>query len=145
MRDAANEIYSARIVDASIEKLYQAFENPLHLKNWWGPEGFTNTIHEFNLTPGGVWRLTMHGPEKGNYENVSLFKTVIPQKRITWTRLTQPFFDMEVGFKDISGNKSEIYFKMIFNTAEESNKMKKFVIPKNEENFNRLEKTLSTM
>lgn len=36
----------------------------MHLKNWWGPDGFTNTFHEFNLRPNGKWILTMHGPEK---------------------------------------------------------------------------------
>ena len=32
--------------------------NPLHLQNWWGPEGFTNTFHEFDLKPEGRWILT---------------------------------------------------------------------------------------
>ena len=39
-----------------------------------GTGGFTNTIHLFDLRPGGRWVLTMHGPEKGNYENESILK-----------------------------------------------------------------------
>ncbi|MGE5943693.1 MAG: SRPBCC family protein [Flavobacteriales bacterium] len=140
-----NEIYSSRALNAPLELVYQAFANPHHLKNWWGPEGFTNTIHEFDLQPGGKWLLTMHGPEKGNYENASVFKTVEPHKLVAWTRLSQPLFDMEVAFEALNPNKAKISFRMIFDTVEACNKMKPFVVPKNEENFDRLERELSSM
>ena len=92
------EIYSTRILNESIDKVYQAFADPLQLKNQWGPEGFTNTIHEFDLQVGGKWILTMHGPEKVNYENSSVFTKLEPQRLVAWTRKSQPLFDMEVGF-----------------------------------------------
>ena len=139
------EILSSRIINSPVEMVYQAFENPNHLKNWWGPEGFTNTIHEFDLRVGGNWILTMHGPEKGNYENSSVFKTVLPNKLVGWERKSQPLFDMEIAFEKLEENKTQISFKMIFSTAEECEKMRKFVEPKNEENFNRLEREIKTM
>lgn len=136
------EIYSSRIVNASLEKTYQAFANPMHLKNWWGPDGFTNSFHEFDLRPNGKWTLTMHGPEKGHYENESVFKTVEPLRLISWTRISKPIFDMEVGFEKRSDSTTTISFRMIFETAEECDKIKAFAMPKNEENFDRLEKEL---
>lgn len=136
------EIYSSRILNAPLEIVYQAFANPEYLKKWWGPEGFTNTIHEFDLRPNGKWILTMHGPEKGNYENSSVFKSVEPLKLISWKRLSQPLFDMEVSFEAISDTKSKIAFRMIFETVEACEKIKRFAGPKNEENFDRLEKEL---
>ena len=140
--NSENEIYSSRELNAPLESVYQAFANPLHLKKWWGPEGFTNTIHEFDLQPEGKWIMTMHGPEKGNYENSSVFKTVVPNKLIIWTRVSKPLFEMEVEFEQLSNSKSKISFRMIFNSVEEFNKMKDFVVPKNEENFDRLEREL---
>lgn len=136
------EIFSTRVLNASLEIAYQAFANPMHLQRWWGPDGFTNTFHEFDLRPGGKWILTMHGPEKGNYENSSIFKLVEPHKLITWTRVSQPHFDMEVEFKKLNDFKTSISFKMIFDTAEECDKIKRFAGPKNEENFDRLEREL---
>jgi uncharacterized protein YndB with AHSA1/START domain len=141
----SNQIYSSRILNSPIEIVYEAFANPDHLKVWWGPNGFTNTIHEFDLKPGGKWILTMHGPEIGNYENSSVFKTVEPMKLIAWTRISQPLFEMEIGFKKISDSQTEISFRMIFETAEECDKIKKFAGPKNEENFDRLEAELVKM
>ena len=87
----------------------------------------------------------MHGPEKGNYENSSVFKEVVPNKLICWRRISQPIFDMEIGFEKLSDFKSRISFKMIFDTVEECEKVKRFAIPKNEENFDRLENELQEM
>lgn len=137
-----HEIYSSRVLNVSADIAYEAFANPLHLQKWWGPEGFTNTFHEFDLRPEGKWILTMHGPEKGNYENSSVFKIVEPNKLIRWTRISQPLFDMEVGFEKMNSSKSKISFRMIFNRVEERDKIKNFAGPKNEENFDRLEREL---
>ena len=143
--DLSKIIYSSRELDSSVKKVYSAFSNPLHLKNWWGPAGFSNTIHEFDLRPQGRWILTMHGPEKGNYENSSVFKEVVPHQFISWRRISQPIFEMEIGLEKLSDFKTRISFKMIFDTVEECEKVKRFAIPKNEENFDRLEKELQEM
>lgn len=136
------EIFSSRILDYPVEMVYQAFADPNHLKNWWGPEGFTNTIHEFDLRPGGKWTLTMHGPDKGNYENASIFKTVEPNKIVAWQRVSKPLFEMEISFEKLDHSKSSISFRMLFETAEECEKIRRFAEPKNEENFDRLEKEM---
>lgn len=46
------EIRDSRIVHAPIETVFAAWTEPEHLKVWWGPAGFTNTFHEFDLRPG---------------------------------------------------------------------------------------------
>lgn len=136
------EIFSSRILNFPVAKVYNAFAEPSILKNWWGPHRFTNTIHEFDLKPGGNWILTMHGPEKGNYENASVFEIIKPNELVRWKRISQPLFDMELGFKEISDSKSQISFRMIFKTVEECDKIRPFAEPKNEENFDRLERVL---
>ena len=136
------EIFSSRILNASLIKVYYAFANPLHLIKWWGPEGFTNTFHEFDLRPGGKWILTMHGPEKGNYENSSIFKIIEPLKLIRWTRISQPVFEMEVQFEEVSTMQTKISFRMIFDAVDACEKIRQFAAPKNEENFDRLEREL---
>ncbi|MGZ5287426.1 MAG: SRPBCC domain-containing protein, partial [Flavisolibacter sp.] len=37
--DPGCEIRSSRIVNASREKVFAAWTEPEHLKNWWGPAG----------------------------------------------------------------------------------------------------------
>lgn len=142
MHSTDQEIISSRELTAPLELIYEHFANPSLLKEWWGPEGFTNTIHTFDLRPEGKWILTMHGPEKGNYENSSIFKTVAPNELISWKRVSPPFFDMDVIFKKVDDSRSSITFRMIFSTKEECDKIRKFAAPKNEENFDRLEREL---
>ncbi|WP_113638717.1 SRPBCC domain-containing protein [Nubsella zeaxanthinifaciens] len=143
MQQTANqEVLSSRVIEAPVNVVYDFFAKPALLKTWWGPEGFTNTIHEFDLKPGGKWILTMHGPEKGNYENSAVFTQVVPQRLVAWTRLSQPLFDMEVGFEELGNDQTRISFKMIFASVEECEKMRKFVAPKNEENFDRLQRAI---
>ena len=80
------EIVSSRIVNASINIVYTAWTDPVHLKNWWGPAGFTNTFNEFNLRPGGKWSFIMHGPHKGNYPNECEFIKIDNPTLIAWKR-----------------------------------------------------------
>ena len=47
-------IISSRVVNAPVEKVFQAWTDPSHLAKWWGPAGFTNTFHQFDLRPGGT-------------------------------------------------------------------------------------------
>lgn len=142
---STHEIISSRVLKANVKTVYESFENPEHLAKWWGPEGFTNTFHEFDLRPGGKWILTMHGPDKGNYENSSEFTIVNPLQLVACKRFSKPLFAMEVQFEKIEDFKTRILFKMTFDSAEETEKMRKYVEPKNEENFDRLERELAIM
>lgn len=58
-----------RLIAASPSEIFAAMSDASRIAKWWGPEGFTNTIHEFEFRPGGKWLLTMHGPDGTNYPN----------------------------------------------------------------------------
>ena len=59
-----------------------------HIKNWWGPDGFTNTITKMELVPGGEWDLVMHGPDGTDYKNKSVFKEVVRHKKIVYEHIS---------------------------------------------------------
>lgn len=125
--------------------LFKAWAHPEHLQNWWGPAGFTNTFHEFDFQPGGKWRFTMHGPDKGHYQNeVEFIRTDAPSL-IYWKRHSQPLFQVLATFEKIAENVTELTFRMIFDTEAECNKIKRFAVDKNEENFDKLEVELGKM
>ncbi len=136
------EIVSSRIVNASIEIVYSAWSKPENLKNWWGPAGFTNTFNEFDFREGGKWSFIMHGPDKGNYANECEFIKINNPSLIAWKRYSKPLFQVVVTFEEVFEAKTQIIFKMLFNSPKECDKIKKFVIDKNEEVFDRLENEL---
>jgi uncharacterized protein YndB with AHSA1/START domain len=139
------EIVSSRIVNASRELVFTAWTDPDHLKNWWGPAGFTNTFKRFDLRPGGKLSFIMHGPDKGNYPNECEFINIEKPARISWKRFSKPIFQVVATFEEVTAGRTKITFKMIFNSADECNKVKGFAVGKNEENFDRLENEISRM
>jgi uncharacterized protein YndB with AHSA1/START domain len=139
------EIVTTRTVNVPRTTAYKAWSEPNHLKNWWGPAGFTNTFHEFDFKKGGKWNFTMHGPEKGNYVNSCEFTDLEFPSLISWKRYSQPLFQVVVTFEEVNPNQTKITFRQIFDTAKECNKIKPFVADKNEENMDKLEKEIATM
>lgn len=142
---AESEIVSSRTFNCSKELLFRAWSQPEHLKNWWGPAGFTNTFHTFDFKVGGKWVFTMHGPEKGNYQNECEFIQIDEPNLIAWQRISQPIFQVLATFAEVTPNQTHLVFKMLFETAKECQKLKPYVVDKNEENFERLEVELAKM
>ena len=139
------EIVSSRIIKSQRELVYRAWSDANHLKNWWGPAGFTNTFTEFDFRVGGKWSFIMHGPEKGNYANECEFIKIEKPCIIAWKRYSKPIFQVVATFEEVSEEDTKIVFKMLFASTVECRKIKPFVVDKNEENFDRLENELAKM
>lgn len=139
------EIVTTRTFNFPRTMVYRAWTEPDHLKNWWGPDGFTNTFHIFDLRVGGRWSFTMHGPDKGHYNNECTFVVIREPALLVWDRQSKPIFQVEVVFEKITDTETNVIFKQKFATEEECSKLRKYVPEKNEENMNRLEKELQKM
>ena len=55
------EIVISRIFNAPRELVWEAMTKPEHVVNWWGPNGFTNTLEKMDFRVGGEWNHVMHG------------------------------------------------------------------------------------
>ncbi|MBB1285295.1 SRPBCC domain-containing protein [Flavisolibacter sp. BT320] len=139
------EIISAKIVNAARDVAFAAWTDPDHLLNWWGPAGFTNTFHEFDLRKGGKWRFTMHGPGKRAYENECVFIQIEKPTLLAWKRITKPLFQVVATFEEVAPNRTKIIFRQVLDSAETCKKVKAFAGDRNEENFDRLEAELAKM
>jgi len=144
MNTAEREIISARVVNAPRELVWKAWTDPQILARWWGPQGFTNTFHEFDLRPAGSWRFTMHGPDGADYPNASIFLEIVKPERILFNHVSSPAFQVTTTFES-QGTKTKITFHMLFPTAADCEKVKSFIPRANEQNFDRLEAQLQKM
>jgi len=141
---AARETIATRVVGAVRERVFQAFADPDHLARWWGPKGFTNTFHEFDLRPGGTWRFVMHGPDGASYQNRSVFVDVVKPERIVLDHVSGPQFRLTIALAEQDG-KTKITWRMLFESAAECDRVKKFAAEANEQNLDRLEAELTKM
>ncbi|HTJ78837.1 MAG TPA: SRPBCC family protein [Rariglobus sp.] len=138
------EIISARVFDASPDRIFQAWTDPAILALWWGPKGFTNTFHVFEPRPGGDWKFVMHGPDGTDYKNESVFLQIEKPSRIVLDHISSPRFRVVATFAP-EGNKTKLTFRMIFETVDMRERVKGVVIDANEQNFDRLAEQLRLM
>lgn len=116
-------IVTTRLIDAPRALVFEAWTDPRHLSQWWGPTGFTTTTKSFEFRPGGVWRFVMHGPDGRDYQNRITFEDIVAPERLVYrhgggddvepmqSRMTVTFED-EVGM-------TRLTMRMVFSTAEE--------------------------
>lgn len=140
--NADRKIVTTRVFNAPRKIVFSAWSNPELLKRWWGPKGFTNTFHQFDLHAGGNWKFTMHGPDGGNYPNESVFVEIKEPERIIVNHVSKPHFQVTARFEEVDNNKTKLIFEQLFPTVEEYNKVKGFAVDANEENMDRLEEVL---
>jgi uncharacterized protein YndB with AHSA1/START domain len=115
---ADRELRISRLLNAPIELVWEVWTNPEHIKNWWGPDGFTNTISVMDVKQNGEWNLTMHGPDGTDYRNESIFKEVIKHKKLVYDHITGPKFTATVEF-EAQGDKTLLNWYAIFRNAAE--------------------------
>jgi uncharacterized protein YndB with AHSA1/START domain len=115
---ADRELFITRLFQAPVELVWKVWTDPDHLKNWWGPNGFTNTITKMDMKPGGEWDLIMHGPDGTDYKNKSVFKEIIRHKKIVYQHLTGPKFLATIEFES-RGEATFLRWHMLFDTREE--------------------------
>jgi uncharacterized protein YndB with AHSA1/START domain len=115
---ADREIIISRLLNAPITKVWDVWTTPDHIKNWWGPNGFTNTITMMELHEGGHWNLVMHGPDGTDYDNESIFTQVEKHKKIAYHHLSGHEFLATITFEE-RGNETYMHWQMLFPTSEE--------------------------
>ena len=143
------EIVTSRIVSASRERVWKAWTDPKEVVKWWGPNGFTNTIKEMNVKPGGIWRILMHGPDGIDYPNKMVFNSVVKPEYLIYTHSDEEgtnSFNVTVSFVEV-GEKTKITMKVVFATKEEYDKVVKEVgaIEGAKQTFDRMEAHIAKM
>ncbi len=82
---AEREIVISRLFDAPRKMVWEAWTDPKQVALWWGPNGFSTTIEQMDVRPGGVWKQVLHGPDGTDYPNESVFLEVVQYKRLVYT------------------------------------------------------------
>ena len=93
------QITLERTYDATPEELWEMWTTKEGIESWWGPDGFTVTVHEIDLRPGGTLFYSMTATDAPQIEfmkqsgmplTTSLrmtFTDVQPNKRLAYKHL----------------------------------------------------------
>jgi len=124
---ASHAIIAVREFDAPCDLVFEAWTDPKHLAQWWGPNGFTTTTSSFDMRPDGVWRFVMHGPDGRDYQNRITYEDIVRPRRIVYRHgggedVEPVRFTTTVTFDDLGG-KTRITMRMDFPTTAERDRV----------------------
>ncbi len=78
------EFVITREFDAPRELVFQAWTDPKHLAQWWGPKGFTNPVCEWDVRPGGKIYDVMRAPNGDRYPMGGEFREIVPPEKLVF-------------------------------------------------------------
>jgi uncharacterized protein YndB with AHSA1/START domain len=117
------EILITRVIAAPRELVFDAWSDPVHLTNWWGPNGFTTTTLSMDFRAGGAWDHVMHGPDGRDYPNTTVYEEIRRPERIAYSNrghdgeAPEVKFHCVVTFEDLGAEQTRITMRSIFPTA----------------------------
>ena len=81
-----------RTLDAPVDLVWKAYTDPEHLKQWFAPKPYEISEIELDLTPGGVFRIRMVGPDgfDTGHGTPGCVLEVIEGKKLAWTSALGP-------------------------------------------------------
>jgi uncharacterized protein YndB with AHSA1/START domain len=82
---ADNELLIVRSFDAPPSLIFALWSNPDHLKRWIGPKGFTCREAMIDFRVGGVYRVMIESPERGESWFGGVYREIEPDKRLVFT------------------------------------------------------------
>jgi uncharacterized protein YndB with AHSA1/START domain len=85
---AERSITITRHFKAPRDLVWQVWTDPKHIKEWFGPEHFTNPLVEGETKVGSIMHITMHGPAGTDFDRdlpcTLLFREVVPGSKLVF-------------------------------------------------------------
>lgn len=79
-----NELILTRQFDAPRRKVFEAYTDCKHIKNWWGPRTWPTTYCKMDFRVGGKWHYCMTGPEGMESWGLAIYKEIVEPELIVY-------------------------------------------------------------
>lgn len=99
------ELVHIRLLNAPRELVWDVWTQPEHIREWWGPVGFTLTHKSMRVQKGSEWKFTMHGMGR-DFENKITYLDVIKPSLLSYRHGDENetlSFMVRVTFEDVNG------------------------------------------
>jgi uncharacterized protein YndB with AHSA1/START domain len=128
---------TSREIPATIEQVFAAISDPERLARWWGPTGFTNTFRACDFKKGGLWHLTMHGPDGKKYSNENVFQEIEAPTKVVVQHTSEPRYRLTISLV-ASGAGTVVSWSQAFEDPQVASRIARIVVPANDQNLERL-------
>lgn len=129
---ADREMVVSRLIDSPATLVFNAWIEPKQLERWWGPNGFTTTVHEMDVVPEGTTRLVMHGLDGVDYPNKLVYTDIKAAKQLSYMQSDDSdsdtdaaSFGVTVLFEEEDLQHTRVTMHALFKTAAERDRVVK--------------------
>jgi uncharacterized protein YndB with AHSA1/START domain len=139
-------MHLSRVFDAPREILWDAFTRAEHIARWWGPRKYAITVHEFDVRPGGKWRIS-HSDGTRTVEFFGEYREVVKPSRLARTFCFGDFPPIEeiYEFRDEGGKTKLVCTQRYTNMTGRDMMAKVGAAEGGRESFERLDELLATL
>lgn len=143
-----NILIHTRILDAPRDLVWEVWTTPEHIKEWWGPNGFSLTTKSMTVEPGKIWDSIMHGWGQ-DFDNKVEYVEVKKPSLLSYKHFGESEeynFFVSVSFTEVEG-KTLLTMKSTFKSKAIIEELNKRVnaIEGGKQTLNRLENYLKTL
>ena len=139
-------MHLTRRLDAPRELVWETFTKAEHIARWWGPRKYAITVHEFDVRPGGKWRIS-HSDGTKAVEFFGEYREVVKPSRLSRTfRFGDfPAIEEEYEFHDENGKTRLVCTQRFPNVAGRDMMAKSGAAEGGRESFDRLDELLASL
>ena len=118
------EIVLVRVLDATRHAVFEAWTDADAFCQWFGPEGFTCTVREMAVRPGGRAAFDMVSPDGTSFTNRFDYLEVVPGERIVLDHGSDVDHDparfrVTITFDEQSDGKTVLTLRQLHPTVEQ--------------------------
>ncbi len=109
-----------RTFNAPVQLVWDAWTQPGHIAQWWGPKGMETKVIEHDFTVGGIWKYSMLMPNGNEFISEGTYLEIIELEKI---HSSADFKPMTVGVEILAifeahGDTTNFTFQVIHPTEE---------------------------
>ena len=109
-----------RTFNAPIKIVWEAWIQPEHIAQWWGPKGMNVKVIQHEFRPGGKWKYVMPMPDGNEFISEGVYSEIIEMKKIVTSANFIPMTEgviLQILFEE-NGDKTNFTFSVIHPTEE---------------------------
>ena len=144
-----NILIHTRLLDAPRDLVWEVWTTPAHIKEWWGPNGFSLTTNSMTVAPGKIWDFIMHGMGRdwnNKIEYVEVRRPSLLSYKHSGGKSEDYNFTVSILFEEVEG-KTLLTMKSVFKSKAIIEELNRAVnaIEGGKQTLNRLENYLKTL
>ena len=109
-----------RTFNVPIKIVWEAWIQPEHIAQWWGPKGMDLKVIQHEFRPGGKWKYVMPMPDGNEFISEGVYSEIIEMKKIVTSANFIPMTEgviLHILFEE-NGDKTNFTFSVIHPTEE---------------------------